>query len=122
MELAATIPAGLKIRGREKKWILRQAMRPWLPADLLDRPKQGFSVPLSGWLRGDLRSWSREILLDREAIGRGYFRPRAVEALLDRHAAGADADAERVWALVMLELWHQDLAGNATRRPTLLAA
>jgi asparagine synthase (glutamine-hydrolysing) len=108
MELAAAIPAELKVRGREKKWILREALREWLPDDLLDRPKQGFSVPLSDWLRGDLRSWVREILLDRASLDRGYFEPAAVEALLDRHDAGVDGEAKRIWALVMLELWHRE--------------
>ena len=96
------------MRGSEKKWILREALRGWLPDDILDRPKQGFVVPLSSWLRGDLRSWARDILLDPSALGRGYFRPEAIEGLLDRHAAGADADDKRIWSLVMLELWHRE--------------
>jgi asparagine synthase (glutamine-hydrolysing) len=122
MELAASIPASLKVRGQEKKWILRETLRGWLPDDLLDRPKQGFSVPLSSWLRTDLRAWARDILLDREAIERGYFRPGAVEAMLDRHAAGTDDDARRIWALVMLELWHKEFTGVPALRPTILAA
>jgi len=108
MQLAASIPAALKVRGSEKKWILREALREWLPGDLLDRPKQGFSVPLSAWLRTDLRSWSRDILLDPLTLGRGYFRREAVETLLDRHAAGVDADDQRIWSLLMLELWHRE--------------
>ena len=108
MQLAASIPASLKVRGSDKKWILREALRGWLPDDILDRPKQGFSVPLSKWLRTDLRGWARDILLDPATLARGYFRPRAVEALLDRHAAGADADDHRIWSLLMLELWHRE--------------
>ena len=88
MELAASIPAELKVRGGEKKWIFREALRGWLPGDLLDRPKQGFSVPLSSWLRGDLQGWAREMLLDPATLGRGYFEPTAVRRLLDGHAAG----------------------------------
>lgn len=121
MQLAASIPSSLKIRGREKKWILREALRGWLPDDILDRPKQGFSVPLSSWLRTDLRPWAREILLDRETLARGYFEPRAVKGLLDRHAGGADDDAKRIWALLMLELWHREFvdapSGTQSRRP-----
>ncbi len=109
MALAASIPAELKVRGREKKWILRKALRGWLPDDVLDRPKQGFSVPLSEWLRGELAGWTREILLDRATLDRGYFEPQAVRGLLDRHEAGTDADAKRIWALVMLELWHREV-------------
>jgi asparagine synthase (glutamine-hydrolysing) len=108
MQLAASIPAELKVRGREKKWILREALRDWLPGDLLDRPKQGFSVPLSAWLRGDLRSWAREVLLDPATLDRGYFRREAIEGLLDRHTAGVDDDDQRIWSLLMLELWHRE--------------
>ena len=108
MQLAASIPAELKIRGGEKKWILRQALRAWLPDEVLDRPKQGFSVPLSSWLRTDLRQWAGEVLLDRRTLDRGYFDHRAVHGLLDRHAAGTDADAKKIWALVMAELWHRE--------------
>ncbi len=122
MELAASIPASLKVRGREKKWILRETLRGWLPDDLLDRPKQGFSVPLSSWLGTDLRPWAQEILLDREALGRGYFRREAVEHLFARHAAGTEADAERIWSLVMLELWHREFIDSAHGRATQLAA
>ncbi|MGH2942802.1 MAG: asparagine synthase (glutamine-hydrolyzing) [Solirubrobacteraceae bacterium] len=108
MEFAAAIPAGLKVRGQEKKWILREAMRGVLPDDILDRPKQGFTVPLSSWLRTDLRAWSQEILLDPATIGRGYFDETALRALLRRHDAGADADGRRIWSLLMLELWHRE--------------
>lgn len=122
MQFAASIPAGMKVRGREKKWILRRALRGILPDDLLDRPKQGFSVPLSGWLRGELRPWVSEVLLDREATSRGYFEPSEVEALIARHDAGAEALAKPIWSLVMLELWHRELIDTATGAGAVPAA
>jgi asparagine synthase (glutamine-hydrolysing) len=122
MQLAASIPAGMKVRGGQKKWILREALRGWLPDDILDRPKQGFSVPLSAWLRGDLRDWSRDILLDADTLARGYFDPAAVRGLLDRHDAGADGEAKRLWSLLMLELWHRDFIDGAPGRPAALPA
>ena len=76
LELAAALPAELKVRGREKKWIFRQAMRGWIPDEILDRPKQGFSVPVSDWLRDELSVWAREVLLDPGTLGRGWFRER----------------------------------------------
>lgn len=112
MQLAASIPARLKVRGRKKKWILREAMRGWLPDEILDRPKQGFTIPLASWMRGDLRSWSRDILLDPATLARGYFEPHEVHRLLDRHDAGADGDAPRIWSLLMLELWHREFVGG----------
>jgi asparagine synthase (glutamine-hydrolysing) len=109
MQFAASIPAPLKLQGMEKKRILRDALRAWLPGSILDRPKQGFSVPLAGWLRGELREYSRELLLDPASFGATRFRPRAVEALLDGHDAGRD-HSQRIWALMMLELWHSEVA------------
>jgi asparagine synthase (glutamine-hydrolysing) len=108
MELAAAIPGHLKVRGAEKKWIFREALRPWLPSEILDRPKQGFSVPLSSWLRGDLQGWARDILLDPATLDRGQFEPTEVRGLLDRHAAGSDGEAKRIYALLMLELWQRE--------------
>ena len=105
---------------REKKWILREALRGWLPDDILDRPKQGFAVPLSSWLRTRPAGWAREVLLDPRTLDRGYFEPRAVARLLDRHAAGADGDAKRIWALLMLELWHREFVDAPA--PALRAA
>jgi asparagine synthase (glutamine-hydrolysing) len=123
MELAASIPASLKARGTEKKWVLREAMRGWLPDDLLDRPKQGFSVPLSDWFRGELRTHVSEVLLDPSTLARGWFREEAVRGMLDRHAAGADAEAGRIWSLLMLELWHRELVeGRASVPAPALAA
>jgi asparagine synthase (glutamine-hydrolysing) len=122
MELAAAIPAGLKVRGREKKWILRHALRAWLPDDILDRPKQGFSVPLSAWLRGELRGWSRDVLMDPATLARGLFEPRSMQGLLARHDRGADADAPRIWALLMLELWLREYIDAPVRRALPAAA
>jgi asparagine synthase (glutamine-hydrolysing) len=108
MQFAAAIPADLKLRGREKKWILREALRRWLPDDLIDRPKQGFSVPLASWLRNDLSGYVRDVLLDPGSLGRGYFRPEMVKTAIERQADGAEDEAKRVWALLMLELWHRE--------------
>ena len=112
LELAAALPAELKVRGREKKWILRQAMRGWIPDEILDRPKQGFSVPVSDWLRDELSVWARDVLLDPGTLGRGWFRERGVRDMLDRHATGWDAEAPRIWSLLVLELWQREVVAR----------
>lgn len=122
MELAASIPGSLKIHGSEKKWILREALRGWVPSEVLDRPKQGFSVPVSGWLRGDLAPLAREVLLDPRSLGRGYFRPATVEEMLDRHRAGTAEEGKRLWALFMLELWHREFVDEAAAPNALAVA
>jgi asparagine synthase (glutamine-hydrolysing) len=114
MEFAASIPAEFKVRGQQKKWIMREALRKWLPDDILDRPKQGFSVPIEDWFRNDLRAQVNDVLLDPASLSRGYFRPEAVRGILERQAAGVDADSKRVWALFMLELWHREFAEGAS--------
>jgi asparagine synthase (glutamine-hydrolysing) len=122
MEFAASIPADMKVRGREKKWLFREALRGWIPDDILDRPKQGFSVPIAHWLRGDLRDLTREVLLDRDSLGRGYFRREAVQSMLDRHSAGADEETKRLWSLFVFELWHRELVDSTSLPATLEAA
>jgi asparagine synthase (glutamine-hydrolysing) len=67
----------------------------------------GFGVPLGHWFRDDLKDYSRDVLLDPRSLGRGYFRPAAVEKLLDEHASGAFDHGHRLWGLLCLELWHR---------------
>jgi asparagine synthase (glutamine-hydrolysing) len=105
MELAASLPAELKVRGTETKVVLRDALRGWIPDDVLDRPKMGFVVPIVEWFRHDLRDWVRDILLDPQTRQRGWFDYRYVEATLDRHARGIEDASPRIWALLVLELW-----------------
>jgi asparagine synthase (glutamine-hydrolysing) len=114
MEFAASIPADLKVRGREKKWIFREALRGWLPSDILDRPKQGFSVPIGDWFRSELRDLAHDVLLDPHSLSRGYFRPEAIRSMLDRHSRGADQETKPMWALFMLELWHREFVDGAS--------
>ena len=107
MEFAARLPAHLKLDGRRGKRIFKEAMRPWLPDTVIDRPKQGFRVPLADWFRGPLRGLPEEVLLDPISTARGYFRPEQVRALIASHHDKRADNAERLWALIQLELWHR---------------
>jgi len=106
MQLAAGLPVALKLRGRQGKLVLREAARPWLPDGILDRPKQGFEVPLAAWLRGDMRDVASDVLLDPRSVERGWFDPSQLRRLIDEHRAGRD-HAYSLWALINLELWHR---------------
>lgn len=106
MEWAAGLPTQLKLRSMTTKYLLKRAMAPWLPAEVIDRPKMGFAVPLAAWLRGELRDLAWDVLTDGTARGRGFFRPEAVTTLLTRHANGWNESA-RLWALIQFELWHR---------------
>ena len=108
VEFAARIPSRLKLRGGETKWILKHALRDRLPAEILHRPKMGFNLPLDGWLRGELRDLSRDLLLGSRARERGYFRAGHVERILDEHQSGRWNRDKQIWTLMMLELWHRE--------------
>jgi asparagine synthase (glutamine-hydrolysing) len=108
VEFAVGLPLSLKLRHRRGKWLLREAFGSMLPAEVFRRPKQGFGVPLDYWLRGDLRSLLHDVLLSPPALGRGYFRPEAVRALIDEHLASKRDHSARLWALLVLEMWQRE--------------
>jgi asparagine synthase (glutamine-hydrolysing) len=107
MEWAAGLPAALKVRSTTTKFLLKQAMQPWLPDDLITRRKQGFGVPIASWLRTGLRDMSWDVLTDSTARSRGLFRPEAVCGLLSEHERGND-HSRQIWALIQFELWHRN--------------
>ena len=107
MEMAASLPPSLKIQGLEKKYLLKRAMADLLPVEILNRPKQGFIVPIDHWFRHDLQEMAYDTLLDPRSLGRGYFRPGVVRRLLDEHVRGVQNFHRQLWNLLMLELWHR---------------
>jgi asparagine synthase (glutamine-hydrolysing) len=108
MQFAASMPADLKLRGTNKKVGLRAALRGWVPDEILAARKQGFRVPMADWLRGELREFSHEVLLDSSTLGRGYFREEYVRELLDRHGEGVADRSAGIWTLLMFEMWHRE--------------
>jgi len=107
MEFAASLPAHLKLRGGQGKFLLKKAFEPMLPREVLYRKKMGFGVPINRWLRSDLKQPAYDILLDSRTIGRGYFKRQAVQQLLDDHVSMRADHSYRLWALLWLELWHR---------------
>jgi asparagine synthase (glutamine-hydrolysing) len=106
-ELALALPRRLKVRGLAKKRLLRRAVAPLLPARILRARKQGFSIPAAAWLRGDLQPFAREVLAPAAIARQGYFRPDAVTALIDEHAAGREDLSRQLWGLLAFTLWHE---------------
>ncbi len=101
----ARVPADLKIRGGETKYLLRRAMAPLLPETVIRRDKMGFGVPLDHWFRGDLRGFMSEMLLSPRLAGRGIVRGDFIERLITQHDTGAANHLRRLWALICLEMW-----------------
>jgi asparagine synthase (glutamine-hydrolysing) len=108
VELAAAMPLRLKYRRGHGKWILRQAFGELIPSEIFRRGKMGFGVPLEHWFRGELKALAHEVLLDPRTADRGYFRPAAIKRLLAEHVTARFNHAHRLWALLVLELWHRE--------------
>src|SRR6266851_5344972 len=107
MEFVASLPAHFKLAGRNKKYLLKAALRGVLPDVVLDRPKMGFSAPIAHWFRNELREMAYDVLLTPTTLQRGYFRKQVMAQLLDEHCTGRQDHAETLWQLLVLELWHR---------------
>jgi asparagine synthase (glutamine-hydrolysing) len=103
VEWAARLPPALKLHGGEGKYVFKSALEPYVPQEILYRPKQGFSVPLAEWFRGPLRGRLTEALqgsLQRES---GLFDPRVVNRLIEQHLSGAFDHSAPLWQLLMFD-------------------
>jgi asparagine synthase (glutamine-hydrolysing) len=122
VESALALPLSVKWRTLRPKWILRRAFGDLLPARVFLRRKMGFGVPLARWFREELSDFAQEVLLDPSSLGRGIFRPAAVERLLSEHRRGRLDHGYRLWALLVFELWQRLWLAQPTieddRRPS----
>ena len=112
------IPASMKMKGLETKHIFKRAVGDLVPAEILDRPKQGFGVPIEQWINKQLRDRVRETLTEARTTERGYIEKHYVNVLLDEHECGRRDHARELWSLFMLELWHRtfvDGGGNVLK-------
>jgi asparagine synthase (glutamine-hydrolysing) len=110
----AGLPPDLKIKGRERKYLLKKAMEPLLPRETLYRRKQGFVVPLASWFRGPIKAMSRQILLEETPAGSGLFQPDGLNRLWRDHQSGRRNHATHLWTVLMFELWYRTFMRPAT--------
>ncbi len=107
----ASLPPDMKIRGNERKFIMRQAMRAFLPEHTLIKKKQGFAMPIGEWLARNLAGYVRDILLDSRTLNRGYFRKDFVRRMTENFLAGktdyASGSESTIVCLLTFELWHR---------------
>ncbi len=103
VEWLATLPSSLKIKGQEGKWLLKKAMEPHLPNDVLYRPKMGFSVPLARWLRGPLAARARNAILGPRLAETGYFNANTLRFMLEKHQSGQRDFSAPLWSLLMFD-------------------
>ena len=113
VEFAHLLPDNVKLRGfTGTKWILKEAFRDMLPRKIYKRGKMGFGIPLGPWFRGELKDYWAGACLSEKALGRGYFKREELFRLWDEHQRGARDHGYRLWALLMLELWHRQFADD----------
>jgi len=105
IELAFSLPLDMRIRGRHKKYVVRRLLRDYLPAELIERPKRGFSAPVAHWLRNELRDELERSLSASNIARRGFFEPKRVSSLVREHLQGGRDHAQILWALLVLEWW-----------------
>ncbi|UCG25918.1 MAG: asparagine synthase (glutamine-hydrolyzing) [Chloroflexota bacterium] len=109
VEFALNLPPHMKLhRGRTKR-ILRQAMAGVLPRATLNKPKQGFSIPLKHWLRGPLRPIMMDLLSEDAVRRRGYFEPKTISRWISEHQDARANHSHRLWALMVFELWQRQV-------------
>ena len=117
-----TLPTSLKVRGQEGKYLLKKAMEPLLPADVLYRPKMGFSVPLAAWFRGPLKARVREAVLGPRLADTGWFDRAYLEHLVSAHQSGASDYSAPLWTLLMFEAFLRNVVDGGSAVPVAAPA
>jgi asparagine synthase (glutamine-hydrolysing) len=113
IEWLATLPSSLKLRSGEGKFLLKKAMEPYLPDDVLYRPKMGFAVPLARWFRGPLKERMRAAVLGPRLAETGMFEPGTLRHLVDAHQSGARDYSAPLWTLLMFEAFLRNTMESA---------
>jgi asparagine synthase (glutamine-hydrolysing) len=103
VEWMSSLPPGLKLRGREGKYLFKKSLRDHVPGDVLYRPKMGFSVPLASWFRGPLRERVKGALLGPVLLDTGLFNRTYLEHLVEHHQSGVRDYSASIWSLLMFE-------------------
>ncbi len=116
VEFSGAIPARLKVKGTEKRYLFKRAFRNVLPPEILKKTKHGFGIPVATWLKSDrrLKEFSRDILFSARALNRGYFRRNFLEELIRKHESDESTYyGDTLWSFFVLELWHRQAVDQA---------
>lgn len=115
VELVWSLPFNFKIRENSGKWILKELLAKYVPKKLVDRPKQGFSVPLAEWLRGPLRKWAEELLSSKKLIEDGYFNSIIIRKVWEDHLSGRKDYSLKLWSILMFQAWYELNKSNISK-------
>jgi len=115
VETALSIPSSIRVHDGVTKWVVKEVARRHLPAEIVERRKVGFRVPLDSWFRGGLREMSNDLLLGKDSFVGELMDRKAIVDLLAAHDSERRDEEIRIWTLLSLEIWHQrffrDVAG-----------
>ena len=116
VELAFRVDSSMKVHGKSGKWIVKEIARRHLPANIVDRKKVGFRVPLDEWFRGGLKDYAHDLLLGRDSFVSSYLARDVIDAMLGDHMRGRRNEELRLWTLLGLEVWHRTFLRGSTDR------
>jgi asparagine synthase (glutamine-hydrolysing) len=105
VEMAWQLPLSMKLRNNQGKWALRQILYKYVPRELIERPKQGFGIPLGDWLRGPLREWAEELISEKRLREEGYFNPDPIRSKWLEHSSGLRNWENSLWTILMFQVW-----------------
>jgi len=111
-DFALALPGHRKVRFLAKKRLMRKAVAPLLPREIVHGRKRGFALPIAGWFRGELLPFTREVLSPERMRAQGLLNPDAVSAVIDTHVSGSEDLSRNIWGLICLSLWHDRYASN----------
>jgi asparagine synthase (glutamine-hydrolysing) len=114
VDFVSRIPRNLKQNGRQGKWVLKKAMEPFIPRDVIYRKKTGFGMPLRRWLRVELHEWLIDILSESSLKNRGLFDPKAVKRLIEANTEGRIDASYTLFSLACIEIWCRRFMDNTT--------
>jgi asparagine synthase (glutamine-hydrolysing) len=107
IEFAATLPSHLKLKNKEKKYILKEAFKPYLSDDILYRKKMGFSVPLAQWFRSEIKDIAQQYLIDEVKGLATIFNVQQINVLWSQHQNEQQDHSSLLWSMLMFEMWWQ---------------
>jgi asparagine synthase (glutamine-hydrolysing) len=107
LEFSMNIPCSFKIKNGVRKYILKRALSDILPDEILNRNKMGFSIPLIYWFRNELKGFAYQTILNNSEGIKQFFNLNYVKQLLDEHVSGRKNHAQRIWALIVFEMWYR---------------